>query len=112
MANLLIDDDSVTVELTTMEKIESMHGKVTVPRSAITSAWVAPDGTAEVHGFKLVGAGLSGVIKVGTWSGRDGTVFAVCHDTKPAVVLELAGQRYDRIIVTVDDPQDAVARLS
>jgi hypothetical protein len=113
MANLLIDDDSVTVELTGMEKVEAVHGSLTVPRSAITNVRVVPDGGAEVHGFKLAGAGLSGVIKVGTWiGGGDGKVFTVCHGTKPAVVLELTGQRYDRIVVTVDDPEDAAARLS
>ena len=93
VANLLIHDDTVTVELTLAEKAEAIHGNPTIPRSAITSVRIVPDGTAEVHGLKLAGSGLTGVIKVGTWSGADGTVFAVCHGRKPAVVLELTGQQ-------------------
>jgi hypothetical protein len=111
MANLLIHDDTVTIDLTLAEKAEAIHGDLTFPRSAITGVRVVPDGTAEVHGFKLIGSGLTGVIKVGIWTGPDGRVFAVCHGSRPAVVLELTGQSYDRVIVTVDDPEEAAASL-
>lgn len=112
MANLQIFDDTVTVELTAIEKAEALHGNVTVPRSAITSVRAVPDGLSEVHGLKMPGAAIPGVIMVGTWRGAGGTTFAVCHGARPAVVIELAGQRYDRIVVTVDDPQNAVSSLS
>lgn len=38
--------------------------------------------------------------------------FAVCHGRRPAVVVELTGQRYDRIVVTVENPDEVVARLA
>ena len=112
MANLLIHDDTVTVELTALEKAESLHGNVTVPRSAIISASAVPDGMAEVPGLRLAGAGIPGVIKVGLWVGGGVKTFAVCHGAKPAVVLQLTGQHFDRIVATVDNPEDAVATLS
>jgi hypothetical protein len=112
MANLLINDDTVTVELTALEKAQALHGNVTVPRTAITEVRSVPDGLAEVHGLKMPGSGIPGVIMVGTWRGADGTTFAVCHGAKPAVVIELTGQRFDRIVVTVDDPENAVSGLS
>jgi hypothetical protein len=111
VANLLIDDDTVTVELTTMEKAESVHGNFRIPRSAIAGYWTVPDGLAEVPGFKLAGAGVPGGLKVGTWVGGGKRTFAVCHGPNPAVVLELTGERYDRVVVTVDDPEDAIAGL-
>ncbi len=43
---------------------------------------------------------------------RTGLPFAVCHGRRPAVILELAGQPYDRIVVTVDDPDEIVRRLT
>ena len=48
---------------------------------------------------------------VGTWRRRSGATFAVCHGRKPAVVLELEGTAYERIVVTVEDPQDVLAKL-
>jgi hypothetical protein len=111
VANLLIDDDTVTVELTMLEKAESVHGNLHIPRSAITGYSAVPDGLAEVPGFKLAGAGLPGALKVGTWVGEGKRTFAVCHGSSPAVVLELTGERYDRVVVTVDDPQEVIAGL-
>jgi hypothetical protein len=43
---------------------------------------------------------------------KDRVTFAVCHGRRPAVVLELTGQRYDRIVVTVENPEEVVAGLT
>ncbi len=112
MASLVIDDQEVTVSLSAAERLEALHGNVTVPRAAVVRAWVAPDGLEEVHGLKMPGTGWPGVIMVGTW--RDGEVvtFAVCHGRRSALVLDLADQVYDRIVVTVENPEEAVARLT
>ena len=55
MASLLIDDREVTVSLAAAEKIEALHGNVTVPRAAVVRARVVPDGLEEVHGLKMPG---------------------------------------------------------
>ena len=112
MASLVIDDQEVTVSLSAAERLEALHGNVTVPRAAVVRAWVAPDGLEEVHGLKMPGTAWPGVIMVGTW--RDGEVvtFAVCHGRRSALVLDLADQVYDRIVVTVENPEEAVARLT
>lgn len=52
------------------------------------------------------------MIMVGTWRDSERVTFAVCHGRRPAVVLELTGQRYDRIVVTVQNPEEVVASLS
>ncbi|MGH3258326.1 MAG: hypothetical protein ACRDOU_23535 [Streptosporangiaceae bacterium] len=38
--------------------------------------------------------------------------FAVCHGRRPAVVLDLAEQPFDRIVVTVGNPDGIVSRLT
>jgi hypothetical protein len=111
VADLLIDDDTVTVRLSALEKAEALHGNVTVPRSAVTGAWTVPDGMAEVQGLRLPGTGLPGVIMVGTWRSPERTTFAVCHGRTPAVVLELTGQPYNRVVLTMDNPEEAVSGL-
>jgi hypothetical protein len=112
MANLEITDDTVTVVMSTAEKAEALHRDLSVPRSSVTGVRVVPDGMAEVHGLKMPGTYFPGVIMVGTWMARDGVTFTVCHGHGPAVVLDLTGQHYDRIVVTVDNPDEAVRSLS
>jgi hypothetical protein len=112
MAELLVNDDVVTVSLSAVEKAEALHGDVQVPRAAVVSARTVPDGMEEVHGLRLPGTGFPGVIMVGTWRDDERSTFAVCHGRRPAVVLELTGQPFDRIVVTVDNPDEVIARLT
>lgn len=108
MAKLIIDDQKVTVYLSAVEKLEALHGNVTVPRSAVAQVRAVPDGMAEVHGLRAPGTGLPGVIKIGTWRSRKGRTFAVCHGRRPAIVLDLIGSSYHRLVVTLDDPEQAM----
>ena len=112
MAKLLVSDDVVTVSLSEIEKAEAVHGDVVVPRAAVVSARIVPDGMDEVHGLRMPGTGLPGVIMVGSWRDKGRVTFAVCHGRKPAVVLDLAGERYDRIVVTVENPDEVAASLT
>ncbi|QGH69807.1 hypothetical protein [Pseudactinotalea sp. HY158] len=111
MAELQVHGDTVTIALSIAEKIEALHPDVTIPRSAITGAREVPDGLEEVHGLRMPGTGFPGVILVGTFREPDRTTFAVCHGQRPAIVLDVAGQPYDRIVVTVDAPDAALAAL-
>jgi len=114
VARLLIDDRRVTVSLSAVEKLEAFHGNVTVPRTAVIAVRGVPDGMAELHLGRIgtsIGTGLPGVMMVGTVRSRDGVTFAVCHRHRPAVVLDLSGQRYDRIILTIDNPEEILSRL-
>jgi hypothetical protein len=112
MAKLIINDRDVTVSLSIVEKLEALHGDVTVPRCAVAQVRVVPDGMVEVHGLRAPGTGLPGVIKVGTWRRREGRTFAVCHGRRPAIVLDLVGSPYRRLVVTLDDPEQAMRLLA
>jgi hypothetical protein len=112
LAQLVVTADAVTVTLSALEKIAALHGDLSVPRAAVVTAWTAPDGSSEIQGLRMPGTGLRGVIMAGTWRSKARVTFAVCHGRRPAVVLELAGQRYDRIVVTVDQPDQAAASLT
>jgi len=112
VADLVISDTSVTVVLSAAERLESVHGDVSVPRSSVVGARQVPDGLAEVHGMLARGTMFPGVVMVGTWRESGSVTFAACHGHRPAVVVELAGQAYDRVIVTIEDPEETVERLS
>jgi hypothetical protein len=112
MANVIIDEDTVTVSLSAIERLEALHGDVTVLRSAITQVRAVPDGMAEVHGIRSPGTSLPGVTLVGTWRNGAGATLAVCHGRKPAVVIDLHGAQFDRLVVTVEDPEHILRSLA
>jgi hypothetical protein len=110
VARLLIDDRAVTVSMSVMEKLEALHGNLAIPRTAVVGARAIPDGMADLRGMSI-GTGLPGVTMVGTFRDHGSLTFAVCHGRRPAVVLDLAGHSYDRIVVTVDNPDEILSRL-
>ncbi len=115
VASVRIDDRTVTVALSCSEKIEALHGDLTVPRAAVVRARTVSDGLAEVHGPQMA-TGWPGVSTAGTVRDFardfDMVTFAVCHGRRPAVVLDLAEQPFDRIVVTVGNPDGIVSRLT
>jgi hypothetical protein len=36
----------------------------------------------------------------------------ICHGHKPGIVIDLANSKYDRVILTVENPEEIAARLS
>ena len=111
MARLLIADDTVTIDMSRGERFEAAHGDQTFPRSAITGARAVPDCIAEVHGLKWAGTELPG-IRVGSFHEDQRVTFAVCHGHKPGIVIDLANDKYDRVVLTVENPEEIAARLS
>jgi hypothetical protein len=49
---------------------------------------------------------LPGVILVGTSSANR---VAVCHGRRPAIVIDVTDQQFDRLVVTMDNPAAALA---
>ena len=70
----------------------------------VDSAW---DG--ELRGWRAPGTGVPNVIAVGTRRGGFGKDFAAVHGTGPAVVVELDGAEYGRLVLTADDAEAAAA---
>jgi hypothetical protein len=113
MAELDLVGDDVVLHLDRLEKIEGVHGDLSVPRSAVTGVEVLDDAhrAADFASIK-VGTRLSGVVEVGTMHGTKRTVFAaVHHDTPRGVRLTLAGAAHDEWVVGCADPEAVVAAL-
>jgi hypothetical protein len=112
MAHFEIQGDRLVLRLTGEEHLESVHRDLAVPRDAVTSARVTSDVWSELRGIRAPGTGIPGVIAVGTRRGSFGKDFAVVHGKGPGVVVELVGQAFERIVITVPDPEAEVARIT
>lgn len=107
----MINDGTVTIQLSMAEKAESLHRDLTVPRSSISGVRVVSSAEDEVHGFKLVGSGIPGVIMVGTFRSSERSTFALCHGNGRGIVIDLTGEHYDRVVLTIDNPEQAASEL-
>ena len=112
MAQLIVHDDTVTLALSRLEHLEGLRRDLRTPLSSITGVRAVADPWPELLGLRAPGTGLPGVVAVGTRRGSFGKDFAAVHGKGPGVVVEFAGQEFQRWVLTVDDPDSVVAQVS
>ena len=108
MARLSVEGSDLLLRLSPLEKLEGFRGDVRLPASNVSAVRSVGDAWPELRGIRSPGTGIPGVIAVGTRRGSGIKDFAVVHGKRPAVVVELDGGEFDRLVVT-DDRADAVA---
>ena len=112
MADLIREEDMLVLRLSTLEKIEGVHGDIRVPISSVQSVKVLEDVIDAVHGIKMPGSRIPGVFAMGTFISHEGTVFAmVHHQTKRGLKITLSGAAYDALIVSEDHPEELIDSL-
>ncbi|WAH40037.1 hypothetical protein NZD89_16745 [Alicyclobacillus fastidiosus] len=112
MADLIREQDSLVLRLTTIEKVEGVHGDIRVPASAVKSVTILDDAIHAVHGMKLPGSRIPGVFAMGTFISGEGKVFAIVHHhTKRGLKVNLKGATYDALIVGLGDPEGIASSL-
>jgi hypothetical protein len=113
MARLALEGDRVVLHLSVLERIGGMiGGDIDVPRSAVTAVRVAPDPSRELRGIRSPGTGWPGVIALGHRRAKGVHDFAAVYRNRPSVVVELEGQRFDRLVVSCDDPEAVAAAIT
>ncbi len=112
MAHISITDSQLTVRLRGINRIWAMRRAVTVPLSQVRGATADPGARREFKGRRSPGLHIPGLAAVGTFH-RDGdrTLWQVYRGNR-AVVIQLSGAPYDRLIVEVADPRGVVERIN
>jgi len=114
MAELSRDGDDPLLTLTGIEKVESAHGDIRVPLSAVSGVEVVDEVIHAVHGLRLPGTRWPGRFMIGTLAhATSKKSFAVIHhDTPRGVRVRLDGAAFDELLVGCGDPEAVVAGLS
>ncbi len=108
---LLVDGSDLVVKMSELEKFEAIHADVRVPLSTVRAVRAVDDAWPELRGIRAPGTGIPGVIAVGTRRGSFGKDFTVVHGREQAVVVDLDGATYSRIVVTTTDADRVAAEI-
>lgn len=112
MATLRREGSELVVKLNDLEKAGALRGDVRVPLDAVRSVRVSLTPFRELRGIRAPGTGLPGVVALGTWRGRGGKDFAAVYRGGPAVVVELEGAEFRRLLVSAHDAAAVVDALA
>lgn len=85
MAELQVECNELVLHLSAAEKVESVHGDLRAPLSAIRGVEVLNDahGPAGIRAGVKIGTRIPGVIEVGVAQGRTRRLFAAVHHNTP-----------------------------
>ncbi len=112
MADLEIEGDDLVLRLTRAERLESVHGDLRAPKSAVRSVEVLDDAHEPAdHGLKI-GERLPGYSEVAIVRAGGQKLFAaVHHDTPRGVRISFQGIDYDAWIIGSADPESLKSRI-
>jgi len=105
MTRVTTTDQLLVVELQGLHRLWAFRRRIRVPLDHVRGATVDPGMVHEAKGIRAPGVHVPGAAVVGTFT-RDGErTFWDVRSGADAVVIELTGAPYDRLVVEVDDPR-------
>jgi hypothetical protein len=112
MVRISINGDRVLMEVQGWDKLWALKSQLEFPLDHITEVRIDPEpARGWWHGLRFPGTNIPGVLTAGSFYQHDGAVFYDVHDPERTIVLELNHEHYQRLVVEVEDPQDAVTLL-
>jgi hypothetical protein len=112
MAMLTVDGNHLVVLLSALEKIGALRGNISVPLASVRAVRVSDTPWSELRGIRAPGTGLPRVISLGTRRGPGVHDFAAVYGQRPALVVEMTGASFDRLVVSCADGAEAAARAA
>ncbi|PWJ65245.1 hypothetical protein [Rathayibacter iranicus] len=104
--------DRLELRLTAAERFLSSHrSDVVVDRSSIRSATVTEDPWIWVRGVRAPGTAIPLTLAAGTWKFHGGKDFLLIKRTASAVVIDLVGGAYARLIISTKHASELIAAL-
>lgn len=112
MATLMRQGDTLVLRLTLIETVESLHGDLRVPISAVRSVTILENAIRAVHGLKFPGTRIPGFIAMGTFLSSDEKIFAMVHyRTQRGIEICFTGTAFGTWIIGAKDPERVVSTL-
>ena len=108
MARIEVDNDRLTVHIEGLDRLWTLKTRLEVPLAHVISASVAADAMRRRKGWRGPGAHIPGVIVAGTYHLGGERVFWDVHHKERAIVVELAHDTYQKLVVEVEDPAATV----
>ncbi|MGD0993156.1 MAG: hypothetical protein ABR998_11845 [Gemmatimonadales bacterium] len=112
MVRMTISGGVASFEIEGLDKLWSLKSRLEIPLAHIRGVRMDPEiARGWWHGIKAPGTNVPGVLTAGTFYQHGKRVFWDVHDPERTVIIELADERYDELIIEVADPINTVGVL-
>jgi hypothetical protein len=112
LISVTVAGDVAVFEVEGWDKLWSLKSRLEIPLAHIRGVRRDPNvAQGWWHGIRAPGTQLPGVITAGTFYQRGKCVFWDVHRPERVIVVELIDERYDELVIEVENPAAAVALL-
>jgi hypothetical protein len=104
-----IDGEYLILRVEGADKLWALKSELTIPLRHITD--IRMDGEVIKgwwHGFRFPGSNIPGVLTAGTFYQDGKRVFWDVHTPEAAVVITLADEEYNELVVEVENPRELI----
>ena len=112
MASLRVHPDRLEIHLTPAEKTLAFRREnLVIARERIRSVTITDDPWIWVRGIRAPGALVPLVLAIGVWKFHGGKDFLAIKRRRQAVVIDLIGDEFARVILSTNHAPDLIASL-
>ena len=109
MVDLSIAEGKLTLLVRGADKLWALKSSLEIPLIHIASVRADPEvARGWYHGIRMPGTNVPGVITAGTFYQDGKRVFWDVHHPEKTIVIDLHDERFNELVVEVDDPSSAV----
>jgi hypothetical protein len=113
MAEIELTPQTLIVHITGADRLWALKSRLEIPLAHVTGAHPATDDArAWMHGIRVGGTHVPGVLSAGRFYQHGDLVFWDVHDPDKAIAIGLADERYARLVVEVADPAATLDALT
>ena len=111
---LSVSDSKLSVHLSGVSGALAMKSHLELPLSEVQDAKVMPltEAREEGKGIKVPGVRIPGVFRSGSYRTDDSWQFWYVARADDVLVIDLADDKYERIVLEVDDPQAEADKIN
>ena len=112
MVDLSIADGKLTLHVRGADKLWAFKSSLEIPLVHIAGVRADPEvARGWFHGIRMPGTNVPGIITAGTFYEDGRRVFWDVHHPEKTIVIDLHDERYNELVVEVEDPQGAVKSI-
>ncbi|MHB1638641.1 MAG: hypothetical protein ACYCUD_02235 [Candidatus Dormibacteria bacterium] len=113
MTDYKITDQVLELTIQGADRLWAMRSHLTIPLADITEVSCDQAAVDPLRGgLKAGGARIPGVIQAGSFHNANGWIFWDVHRPGHALVISLQHEHYQRLVVDVEDPEQAAAAIT
>ena len=111
-AQITISGDALIVDIRGADRLWALKSRLEIPLAHVTGAGPAQaEARKWLHGVRLVGTEVPGVLAAGRFYAHGKWVFWDVHHPAKAIGIDLRDERYSRLVIEADDPENQVRRI-